>query len=49
MHDFSELTTHGHGLLEDPSDLWVDVDHKILLDGDLLMTSIDLLLHPFGE
>ena len=43
------LTAHGDGLLEDLRDLRVHLDHQVLLDRHLLVTSLDLILHPVRE
>ena len=48
-NDEHALTADGLGLLEDFGDLGIDVDHQVLLDGDLLMALVHLLLHPFRE
>ena len=48
-NDEHALTADGLGLLEDSGDLGIDVDHQVLLDGDLLVAFVHLRLHPLRE
>ena len=48
-NDEHALTADGLGLLEYSGDLGVDVDHQVLLDGDLLVALVHLRLHPLRE
>jgi hypothetical protein len=43
------LTAHRGGRPEDLSDLRVHLDHYILLHGDFLVASLDLLVDPLIE
>ena len=42
-------TANGVGLLEDLCHLHVHLDHDVLLDGHLLVSHVDLVLHPLRE
>ena len=44
-----ELTWNRGGLLEGSSNIWIHIDHDILLDGDLLVPGIDSICNPVRE
>ena len=44
--ELAALTADGGRLLEDLGDLWVHVDHEVLLHCDLLVSHLDLLADP---
>ena len=43
------LTADCRRRLEDSGNLWIDVNHDVLRDCNLLMSSVDLCLHPIVE